>query len=135
MASHSGSSSPSLGEHEAVLQANLQEAFSIEETNPNSDLHENLDDDTAKEDAFEFRLFAAPMGGKASLEGYEASRIAIRSASPEQRSPGLVVASRPNSYYFANPLPQSELEKFKVASVSGEDVLKESRRQWVASAI
>ncbi|KAK5719651.1 hypothetical protein LTR17_015278 [Elasticomyces elasticus] len=80
------------------------------------------------EDLLEFRLFAPT-----SATG-NASKIRLRSPTPQTTAPGFVVHERNLNYYFAEPSKSAEKGNYESAALSGAEVDALSRTPWPGSA-
>lgn len=91
------------------------------------------DDDPAEiegahEEEFEFRLFSAPSGTSAPAK-------VVLSASDDEDAArgdgGFVQPSRPDSYYLAAEATPEQLERYRWAAVTAEDIAADaSKRAW-----
>ncbi|KAG5983066.1 hypothetical protein E4U55_000864 [Claviceps digitariae] len=87
-----------------------------EEEGEENDKH---DDDKPDAGEFEFRLFSSQLPAKVTLEEeYDDA------ATPRE---GRIVCPRPPSFYLAGRIPQTRKREYRIAAVSGEDVLLRSR--------
>lgn len=136
------SSSPNPSSAEARFLVQLKQSYDIDGTADMSGGHDEKNTYTVTADPpgggdegieeYEFRLFAGPKAGApAGADHTAAQRIALRSPTPTHRDPGFVVPRRPEGYYFTGPLSQEDSERFRLAAVSGEDIVKGLQRKWV----
>ena len=89
-----------------------------------------------EDEAYSFRLFAKP-GVPGLPEGEEQSpqRISLRSPSPASGEPGFVNTERPATYYFTGETSAERAEQYRIAAVSGEQLLQGLGRRWVCSPL
>lgn len=85
-----------------------------------------VEEDRAKSEELEFRLFARPSASSEKTT----TRIRIGSPSLDDGPPGLVNSERPREYYFRDSLSPEAEHRLKLAAVSGEDVLSRSFTKW-----
>ncbi|KAG6009638.1 hypothetical protein E4U21_001702 [Claviceps maximensis] len=95
------------------------------ETQEQPDEDEDEDEDDVEHDGndpsageFEFRLFSSRLPTKVTLEDDDA-------ATPRQ---GAIVYARSPSFYLASHVPEALSSEYRVAAISGEDVLSHSHR-------
>ena len=74
------------------------------------------------EDGFSFQLFA---GGPTTI-----SKIRLDSPDLADVEPGLLQPNRPSAYYFTSPTSPEEQQNFKVAAISGQDLISSSKIPW-----
>ncbi|KAK4894281.1 hypothetical protein LTR27_007414 [Elasticomyces elasticus] len=79
-------------------------------------------------DLLDFRLFAPT-----SATG-NASKIRLRSPTPQTTAPGFVVHERNQNYYLAEPPSSADKVKYESAALSGAEVVALSRTPWPGSA-
>ena len=119
----SRASSPDLDTLER-LGANLQFEI-VDNTAQPLETVENQEDD---DEELEFQLFAPTKSTTdASAPAPVAQKIRIRSPSEEAREPGIIGPGRPLSYYHTGELDPTRVKEYKVAAVTGADVLAMSK--------
>lgn len=96
------------------------------------------DHDGRQEDAerseFEFRLFSGPISTSAiTAPSIGASKINIRTPTPDIQNTGFIVPHRPGSFYVARRLPAEEREQIATAAVTGEDVQRRAGEPCVGT--
>jgi len=74
-----------------------------------------------EEEELEFRLFAS---------GSTTTKIRVKSPDLSDRLPGFVVASRPQTYYFATSPTSDEDAAYRSSALSGQQILELSRLPW-----
>ena len=93
------------------------------------------DEGHLEEDGYDFRLFsrpsAKPTDSKSRCTGLQ--RIVLRSPSPANGEPGFVDLRRLDSYYFSRPTTAETLEQYRVAAVTGEEIMRGLDIRWVRS--
>lgn len=89
-----------------------------------------------EDEAYSFRLFARP-GAPGLPEGEEQGlqKISLKSPSPASGKPGFVNTKRPATYYFTGETSAERAEQYRIASVSGEQLLQGLRTRWVCSPL
>lgn len=79
------------------------------------------------DEAYDFRLFARPsQPGKDS----ETRKIALRSPTPANGQSGFIKPRRPESYYFAQNNSHEDVEKFRIAAMSGDQIFDNLKIRW-----
>lgn len=87
----------------------------------------------ASNDAYEFRLFSAP-SAKPSAPHPPPSlpqRIILRSPTPPTSDPGFLTPRRPSQYYFTGRPPPPKLAQYRLAAITGEEILAGLNIPWV----
>ncbi|KAG9686959.1 hypothetical protein KCU95_g11623, partial [Aureobasidium melanogenum] len=121
----SRASSPDLDTLER-LGANLQ--FEVVDNTPQA--VQTIENQEDEDEELEFQLFAPTKSTTdASTPAPVAQKIRIRSPSEEVREPGIIGHGRPLSYYHTGELDPVRAKEYKVAAVSGADVLAMSKLQ------
>ena len=102
------------------------------------DANKNLvEQNTSHEDeAYSFRLFAKS-GVPGPQEGEEQGppKISLRSPSPASGEPGFVHTERSVTYYFTGETSAERAEQYRIAAVSGEQLLQGLGTRWVCSPV
>jgi hypothetical protein len=83
--------------------------------------------ESAPELEFEFRLFSAPT--HSNDKNIQAQKIILADSSPELGEGGFVTRERDRRFYIAEPVTGERKERFAVAAVSGEEVVRLARRR------
>ena len=89
-----------------------------------------------EDEAYSFRLFAKP-GVPGLREGEEQGpqKISLRSPSPASGEPGFVNTERPATYYFTGETSAERAEQYRIAAVSGEQLLQGLGTRWVCQTL
>ncbi len=94
------------------------------------------DGDNPKEEGYEFHLFSGCVAKPSDLKRpphVGSQRIVLRSPSPANGDPGFLSSRRGGQHYFTGPTSTEKMEEYRVAAVSGEDIMKGLDVLWVWS--
>lgn len=89
----------------------------------------DIDDDDDDDDVHYFPLFAKLRSSAPDTrQAYQ--RIVLRSPSPPTENPGFCVP-RPESYYLTGLTSKEKSEQYRLAAVTGHDVVQRLQEKWV----
>lgn len=93
-------------------------------------------DSNHEDEAYSFRLFAKPrVSGLRKSEEQGPQKISLRSPSPASGEPGFVNTERPATCYFTGEISAERAQQYRVAAVSGEQLLQGQGTRWVCLSL
>lgn len=99
----------------------------------NYETHEPLNngevDEQAEDEDLDFRLFATSNPETSTT----ATKIRLKSPTPQTTEPGFANGGRPLHYYFADPT-KKKVSQYTASALSGADILALSKHPWPGSA-